>query len=261
MAVKKKVFISFSSKETEKALDVTKHLRNAGFDCWIAPERILVGESYLSVIPKAIEESDAFILLISNESQKSFWVKSELEQAINNGIPIFPVMIEDCEITKEFSFCLSHVQIVKYDKNFQKSVEQIIRNVGEDFLSEQINKESLFSEEKSEISRKKPSTPKDNRKKKTLTLGYLGVGVEILITILFLLLAFPLFVTTIMKIAADVMTIVLLIQFRKNKCKYSYWLVTLLVSCISFSVFNLIPIFLVFYSDKTLRRKNNKNTK
>ena len=78
-----KVFISYSSKESEKALHIRNVLTANGFECWMAPESIPGGKNYADHIPMAIRTTDAFIVLLSASSMESYWVQNEIGYAVN----------------------------------------------------------------------------------------------------------------------------------------------------------------------------------
>lgn len=238
-----KVFISFSSKDEEKAKCIKNSIQKNNFECWFAPENILAGESYLSAIPKAISESDAFVLLLSYSSQNSFWVKNELEQAINKDIPLFPIMIEDCQITEEFGFCLSHIQIFRYDKNIYKSVEQFINKYkGKSESSAEVehlvgdSNTNISHFTKGTLSKKINGQPKNDNTKIALIIGWIGAFFN-------LLLAFLVFPFTIIQTIAIFITILL---FSINKYNTSSWIVSLVCSILSLAILNIISTIMLY---------------
>lgn len=231
-----KVFISFSSKNNEIARKIKEQLQKRQFDCWFAPDNIMGGESYLSTIPKAISNSDAFILLLSKDSQTSFWVKNEVEQAINKQIPIFPIMIEDCEITEEFAFCLSHIQIFRYDNDINKSIEQFVKKHTE------IN--NSYDRKLNEKFDSIPTTlPKQGRKESNsnsiiigLVLGWLGA----VLNTLFMFVFFP------YTFLQTVAILVIMILFSARKYSQASWIIYIVCSILSFAFFNIISS-IMFY--------------
>ena len=73
------VFISYSSAESDRASSVKALLEGNGFPCWMAPESIPAGLDYGGVILGAVRGCDAFVLLLSEKSQGSKWIRKELD--------------------------------------------------------------------------------------------------------------------------------------------------------------------------------------
>lgn len=135
----KSVFISYSSKDIIEVNKVINMLNDAGIKYWKAPEMIPAGSNYAREIPKAISECAVFLLIISDEAQKSIWVEKEIDCAINNRKTIVPFKIFWGGLTDMFSFYLNNVQTIYYLEDKESAMKQL-----EDRLK------FLLSEEKSE---------------------------------------------------------------------------------------------------------------
>lgn len=115
------VFISYSSKEASKAYAIKDVLEKNDISCWMAPESIPDGSDYTHEIPVAIRNCKVFLVLISNISQTSIWVKNEVDTAVNSNKVVIPYMLEECELTDEFNFLLTGRQRVDaYHKKAEK---------------------------------------------------------------------------------------------------------------------------------------------
>jgi len=101
------VFISYSTRETGKAEAVRNILEKNGIVCWMAPRDIPAGSNYTEEIPAAIRGCQVFLLILSQNAQKSTWVPRELETAVNCGKVIIPFMVEDFQLNDEFNFLLA----------------------------------------------------------------------------------------------------------------------------------------------------------
>jgi len=123
------VFISYSSKDFETAATIRRQLENIGIECWMAPESIPSGKSYMEEIPKAIRSSDIFLLILSQNTQESKWVPREVDQAVNNSVIILPFMIEDCILNDQFSFVLSNVQWIEAFRDPEKALSELIYRI------------------------------------------------------------------------------------------------------------------------------------
>lgn len=114
------VFISYSAKEMSTAVSVRGILEKNGISCWMAPENIPGGSNYTKEIPVAIRNCQVFVLILSENAQKSQWVLKELDTAVNCGKVILPFMLEDFQLNDEFNFLLTGAQ--RYDA-YQKKAE------------------------------------------------------------------------------------------------------------------------------------------
>lgn len=75
----------------------------SGFHVWYDEKRLTGNTQLLSGLPKYIDDSDAFIVVLSNSSCKSSWVQDEYGYArglMDKGElkTIIPIVIENCEI-------------------------------------------------------------------------------------------------------------------------------------------------------------------
>ncbi|MBE5952417.1 MAG: TIR domain-containing protein [Lachnospiraceae bacterium] len=128
----KKVFISYSSQNTETARKVRKTLDVNGISCWMAERSIDAGASYLKEIPKAIKECEIFLLLLSKEAQESDWISKELGMAISYKKEIIPFMIAQCELTDEYFFSLQNIQIYFAYANPEESLKELVNKLRDD---------------------------------------------------------------------------------------------------------------------------------
>jgi WD40 repeat protein len=98
-----KAFLSYSSANREYAEKLAADLRGAGISIWFDQWEIAVGESIIKKIQSGVEENDFVIVVLSQASVASDWVRRELNLALMNEIELakvilLPVLIEDCSI-------------------------------------------------------------------------------------------------------------------------------------------------------------------
>ena len=108
-----KVFISYSSLNYDKALELYSVLTNNGIECWMAPDSIPAGSDYAEEIPTAIEECSAFVVVLTKEAQESKWVPKELDAAITCDKVVVPFHMDDSALKKAFNFRLTNVQRIE----------------------------------------------------------------------------------------------------------------------------------------------------
>jgi hypothetical protein len=91
-------FISYSTKDQEFADRLYADLQNKGVRCWFAPHDIQAGKKIHEQIDEAIRRYERLLLILSTESMKSPWVKTEIRKARKREIGekrrvLFPVSI------------------------------------------------------------------------------------------------------------------------------------------------------------------------
>lgn len=120
-----KVFISYSSKEYEIADSFRKAFTERGIKCWMAPESIPIGSNYAVEIPKAIENADIFVLILSENSQNSVWVRKEIDLAVNLNKLIFPIKTGNYKLISPFNFYLTDVQMMQASDDTEIIAEKL----------------------------------------------------------------------------------------------------------------------------------------
>jgi hypothetical protein len=101
------VFISYSSKDKPTADAACAVLESKGIRCWIAPRDIMPGDDWGETIVEAIHNSRAFVLVFSANANLSQQIKREVERAVNAGLPIIPLRIENVMPAKSLEYFLS----------------------------------------------------------------------------------------------------------------------------------------------------------
>lgn len=114
------------------ATAVAETLRNHGIPVWFSPTNIITAQQWQEEIGKALRRCDWFLVLLSNDSINSKWVKLELVYALNHSQydnHIIPVAIEPCEY-EELSWTLGSFQMVDMTNNKEEAFYQILRSWG-----------------------------------------------------------------------------------------------------------------------------------
>jgi hypothetical protein len=93
-------FISYSSKDQEFCERLYADLQAAGVRCWYAPEDLKIGDRFRDEIERAIRLHDKVLLVLSENSVNSSWVRSEVENALERegrqrAQVLFPVRLDD----------------------------------------------------------------------------------------------------------------------------------------------------------------------
>ena len=78
------VFISHSDTDSPLAARVSKALRKAGLPVWDPQVHILPGDNWPAEVGRALEESDAMVVLLTPNSVRSPQVRAEISYALGS---------------------------------------------------------------------------------------------------------------------------------------------------------------------------------
>ena len=105
--VTKLAFISHASEDAAVAQVITDYLERNGVSCWIAPRDADPGSDYSSEIIEGIKSSAVFVLVLSENANKSAFVKREVERAVSKGKPVFPIRVREVLPSKALELFIS----------------------------------------------------------------------------------------------------------------------------------------------------------
>ncbi len=93
-------FISYSSKDKAFAERLYADLQSNNVRCWFAPKDMKIGDEIRTRIDESIRMYDKLLLVLSEHSVESAWVKKEVETAYEkeskqNRFALFPVRLDD----------------------------------------------------------------------------------------------------------------------------------------------------------------------
>ena len=100
-------FISYSTANQDFAGRLFADLQNNGVRCWFAPHDIRGGKKLHEQIDEAIRVYDRLLLILSDHSMSSEWVKTEIANARQREIRekhqmLFPISVVPFERVKEW---------------------------------------------------------------------------------------------------------------------------------------------------------------
>jgi uncharacterized protein YjbI with pentapeptide repeats len=98
-------FISYSSKDQEFAGRLHDDLQKNGVRCWFAPHDVQAGRKLHEQIDEAIRLYDRLLLILSEHSMSSEWVKSEIANARQKELRqkrrvLFPIRLAPFELLR-----------------------------------------------------------------------------------------------------------------------------------------------------------------
>jgi alpha-glucoside transport system substrate-binding protein len=86
------VFISYSHEDQSYARKLANDLHKRGFETWM-DKRIESGDRWWATIDQAIQDSAAFVVVMTPESEATEWVEREILLAQREEKPIFPLLL------------------------------------------------------------------------------------------------------------------------------------------------------------------------
>jgi hypothetical protein len=103
------VFISYSHHDKSAADAVCAKLEQHGIRCWIAPRDVAPGTEWAGSIIHAISRAKIMVLVFSKNANDSPQIRKEVERAVNKGVIVVPLRIEDVPPTESLEYFMSNV--------------------------------------------------------------------------------------------------------------------------------------------------------
>lgn len=133
----RKVFISYSRKDSDSAKKIYDKLQEKGFSPWLDTESLLPGQRWENEIGKSINESDFVILLISSNSiDRRGYFQKEIKTALKafelvseQDIYLIPVRLDATDIP----LSLSAIQFVDLFPEFENGFNKLVRTFNHQF--------------------------------------------------------------------------------------------------------------------------------
>jgi hypothetical protein len=99
-------FISYSWSDKDFAARLHDDLQKVGVRCWLDAKEIRVGDRAPEHIDRAIQAHDKLLLVLSNASIRSAWVRAEIRKAFEleharRSTVLFPVRLDDAVFASE----------------------------------------------------------------------------------------------------------------------------------------------------------------
>ncbi len=122
------VFISHSSADKDSVEELAKKLAENGIEPWYAGWEIGPGDSIVQKINEGLENCDVFVIVVSENSVHSQWVKEELSSAVIRRIEhqarIIPVRLDDAPVPS----VINHLHWVKMHP-LEEQLPQLVKAI------------------------------------------------------------------------------------------------------------------------------------
>lgn len=123
------VFISHSSRNSDIAMDLTNFLEENGLRCFIAPRDVVGGISYAEQLVHAISDCMVFLLLVSEEINRSEQVLNEVEIAVNKNKVILPFKIDESKYNDSYKYYLNRKHWINANPNPTLHYAEVLKTI------------------------------------------------------------------------------------------------------------------------------------
>jgi hypothetical protein len=123
-------FISHSTKDKPFVRKLASDLVASGVKVWLDEQNILVGDSIPEKIAQGLAESDFFLIVVSENSVNSAWVKRELNNAIvheieRRNVIVLPIRLDGAKMPDTINDKL----YADFSKSYEEGLEKLIRSI------------------------------------------------------------------------------------------------------------------------------------
>jgi hypothetical protein len=105
--VSHQVFVCYAHPDVGYANAICHKLEASGVRCWMAPRDISPSKDWAEEIIDAISFAAIMIFVFSSHSNSSPQVRREIERAVNKGVRILPLRVEDVPLSKSLEYFVS----------------------------------------------------------------------------------------------------------------------------------------------------------
>lgn len=124
---RKRVFLSYSSKDAAFAAHLKGVIEEMGYEAWIDHSHIKAGAVWLRSIEEGLKTCSGMVLIMSQSAMASHFVTAEYLAIIRMKKPLIPVLFAPCEIP----IVLEIIHRIDYYGNPLNAIEELRRSLKE----------------------------------------------------------------------------------------------------------------------------------
>lgn len=130
-SLKPDVFISYSTKNVNIALEIAEILKENNISYWMAPESIPPTSDYVKEISKALMNISILLVVLTKDAENSSWVPSEISSAKGSKKILLGYKPTEYILGDDFNFLFQRSQIYSAynDPDYKNTIVNIIKNV------------------------------------------------------------------------------------------------------------------------------------
>jgi len=135
-------FISYSTQDEDFVNRLYQDLQGRGVRCWFAPEDMKIGQPILDTIYVAIRQREKLLLVLSEQSVASSWVRDEVERAFaeerdRGDVVVFPIRIDDAAMRSDAAWAqkiretrhIGNFREWRAQSNYETAFERLLRDL------------------------------------------------------------------------------------------------------------------------------------
>src|SRR6266498_3340468 len=119
------VFVSYSRKDSETVDHIVARLEAENFTVWIDREDIHGGELWRESIVEAVDNTYAFVLMLSPYSVASDNVRKEVDLAEGAGKALLPLLLAQAQLPARLRYQLAGIQWIEYYRDTDKKFTEL----------------------------------------------------------------------------------------------------------------------------------------
>ena len=150
----KRVFISYATKDRNRALSICESIEKRGIACWISCRDVRPGQNYQEEIARAVRNARALVLLFSEAANSSDEIKKELSLASRYHVAVIAIRIQDVEPTDAFAYELSTRQWIDGFEGGDHAIDLLAASILETSGGERITTNTAPARRKATWSRR-----------------------------------------------------------------------------------------------------------
>ena len=120
------IFISYSRVDDEAVRWIVARLEQDGFNVWIDREEIKAGELWHETIVQAIDNADAFVLMLSPASSTSDNVRREVDLAEGANKRLIPVFLAPFNLPACLLYQLAGIEWIEYYRDPEAKYSELV---------------------------------------------------------------------------------------------------------------------------------------
>jgi hypothetical protein len=136
MESNKKVYISYSQKDSLFVEVLTSRLAESGINIWYDKSEINPGENWQERINEGIKNAKVLLFIISKDSIKSVWTAYEAKKFISQGRKVIPLIKDDVEEIPAF---ISQIQYIDFRNNFEYGFDLLMNALVKENIPKSFN--------------------------------------------------------------------------------------------------------------------------
>ncbi|HEX3871234.1 MAG TPA: TIR domain-containing protein, partial [Pirellulales bacterium] len=123
------IFVSWASADELIAETIVEALRHQGLSCWFSDDSVPPGKDWDEQISLAIEGCRLMLVILSEKSIRSRYVKKEIILALDDGLTIVPLRVADVKLPHEIRLTLAGIQHVDVFPDVRKHLDKLAKDL------------------------------------------------------------------------------------------------------------------------------------